>query len=118
MSDGNPLESEIAAALAAGEHDKAVTAAIRGYGPEVLGFLHAQERDEVRANEAFSQLCEDMWKGIGAFAGRSSFRTWMYTVARAAMNRVRRTTGRRKKRIRAMETWEDAAEMVRSQTAM
>jgi RNA polymerase sigma-70 factor (ECF subfamily) len=118
MDERDSLEREIADALAAGEHDNAVTTAIRGYGPEVLGFLCAHERDEARANEAFSQLCEDLWKGIGTFSGRSTFRTWMYTVARAAMARVRRSTGRREKRQRHMMTWEDAAAEVRSMTAM
>lgn len=117
-ADRAELEEKIRAALAAGDRDAAVTLALRGYGPEVLGFLCAQERDEARAHEAFAQLGEDLWQGVAAYAHRSSFRTWMYAVARAALHRTRRDAGRREKRLRPMAAWEEAAEQVRSATAV
>lgn len=101
------LEEEIRIALGA--------AAIRRYGPEVLGFLYAQEKHDTVVDDAFSQLCEDLWKGIASFEQRSSFRTWMYMVARAALHRTRRTTIRREKRQASLSTWEEAAVQVRSE---
>ncbi len=117
-AERSALEESIQARLLGGDPTGAVTAAIRGYGPEVLGFLYAQQRDDEGANEAFSQMCEDMWKGIDSFGQRSSFRTWMYAVARAALHRTRRTKGRREKRQASLSTWEEAAAQVRSATAM
>jgi RNA polymerase sigma-70 factor (ECF subfamily) len=117
-AERSALEESIQASLSAGDHASAVSAAIRGYGPEVLGFLYAQQRDEESANDAFSQTCEDLWKGVASFGQRSSFRTWMYAVARAALHRTRRTTGRREKRQASLSTWEEAAAQVRSATAM
>lgn len=118
IAERNAVEESIKARLEAGDSSGAVTAAIRAYGPEVLGFLYAQQRDEDTVNEVFSQTCEDIWKGIASFAQRSSFRTWMYAVARAALLRTRRSGGRRDKRRASLSTWEEAAAQVRSATAL
>ena len=56
-------------------------------------------RNEDDANDAFSQLCEDIWRGLGDFQHRSSFRTWAYTLARHAVHRYRRTDQRYRKRV-------------------
>jgi RNA polymerase sigma-70 factor, ECF subfamily len=110
------LERELAEACAAGEHERAATLALRGYGPEVLGFLVALGGQEQVAADAFSQLCEDLWRGLPDFAGRCSFRTWMYTLARHALLRGRRGDGRRERRQLPEEALERIAEQVRSQT--
>jgi RNA polymerase sigma-70 factor (ECF subfamily) len=81
-------EDEVARLLRAGEIDAATTVALRGYGPEVLGFLVAVSRNEADARDAFSELSEDLWRGLPRFAGNSSLRTWLYTIARRALWRV------------------------------
>src|SRR5262249_30606213 len=63
---------------------RAATQIIRGYGPEVLGFLSGIHGDPDEAADTFSQLCEDLWRGLPGFARRSSVRTWLYTLARHA----------------------------------
>ncbi|MFK7985492.1 MAG: RNA polymerase sigma factor [Sandaracinaceae bacterium] len=88
---GGP-ESEIQRALAADDLEAAATHAMRGYGPEVLGWLAATTGDLTLADEAFSQLAEDLWKSLGGYRGEASFRTWMYVLARNALHRVRRMT--------------------------
>lgn len=115
-SERTALEEEIGAALDAGDPERAITAAIRGYGPELLGFLCARQADEDRVHEAFSLLCEDLWKGIGGFQRRSSFRTWMYVVARGALSRCLRSDQRHGRRMMPLSRWGDAAEQVRSAT--
>jgi RNA polymerase sigma-70 factor, ECF subfamily len=90
------LESRIRERLAAGDRDGAVTLAIRGYGPEILGFLIGTSRSEDVAAEVFSQLCEDLWTGIASFRGESSLRTWAYVLARHAAERHRRDPYRRR----------------------
>jgi RNA polymerase sigma-70 factor (ECF subfamily) len=93
------LEREIAELCRSGNLERATTIAIEGFGPELLGFVLALLRNEDDAQDAFSQLCEDIWRGLGEFEHRSSFRTWAYTLARHAVHRLRRTDGRYRKRV-------------------
>jgi RNA polymerase sigma-70 factor (ECF subfamily) len=80
-------ESSLRTLIAAGRQEDATTLAIRVYGPELLAFLHSRLRDLQYAREAFAWLAEDLWRGMGAFEGRSSVRTWAYAIARNAAYR-------------------------------
>ncbi len=73
-----------------GELKEAATAAVEGFGPEILGLLVAIIRDEQLAGEVFAQFCEDLSTGLAGFGGGSSFRTWAYALARNAWLRLRR----------------------------
>jgi RNA polymerase sigma-70 factor (ECF subfamily) len=88
------LEAQLGALVTEGDHRRAATLAVRGYGPEVLGFLCALHRDHDEAADVFSQLCEDLWRGLPAFERRASFRTWLYVLARNASSRFFRTRSR------------------------
>lgn len=79
-----------------GDYGAAATLGLELYGPEILGFLHARDRDDADAGEAFAVFSEDMWRGLPGFSWRSSFRTWAYVVARRAYLRVRQDSYRRK----------------------
>ena len=70
----------------------------------VLGYLIATLDDRDDAAEVFSVLSEDLWRGIAAFGWRSSFRTWMYTLAPADSGSARpsRTTHVTQRRIKLM----------------
>jgi len=102
--------------MQAGDLGGAATAAVEGYGPEVLGFLVTLLRDENDATEVFSQTCEDLWTGLSRFEGRSSLRTWFYVLARHAASRFRRSPSRRPERRIAMSEATGIAEAVRSRT--
>jgi RNA polymerase sigma-70 factor (ECF subfamily) len=93
------LEGEIADLCQRGDLERATTVAIEGFGPELLGFVLALMRNEDDANDAFSQLCEDIWRGLAEFQHRASFRTWAYTLARHAVHRHHRTDSRYRKRV-------------------
>jgi len=99
-----------------GDLHGAATCAVEGFGPEVFGFLITVLRDEQDASEVFSQACEDMWRSIGHFEGRCTMRAWMYTLARHAAARFRRSPHRRPGRHLALSEISDVAERVRSQT--
>lgn len=71
---------------------------------------------EADADEAFSQACEDLWVGLPGFEWRASIRTWMYTVARNAAHRLRRSPNRRRRHVRASQVSE-MVERARSSTA-
>ena len=89
-NDHAALEDSIRASALAGRTEEAATRALRGYGPELFGFLVAMEKSEQDAMEIFSLLSEDLWRGLPGFAWRSSFRTWAYTLARNAAHRHRK----------------------------
>ena len=88
--DETRLEQRIRRHHERGELKEAATAAIEGFGPEILGFLKAVVRDERLAGEVFAQFCEDLWTGLAGFRWETRFRTWGYTLARNAWHRQRR----------------------------
>ncbi|MCH9686454.1 MAG: sigma-70 family RNA polymerase sigma factor [Deltaproteobacteria bacterium] len=96
------LENEIREHCDGERWGPAATAALKGYGPEILGYLSAMSRTETDAAEVFSIFCEDMWKGIPSFRWQSSFRTWSYTLARHALYRLSRDPHRRRDRNLAL----------------
>lgn len=113
------LEDRIRELCEAQQWGPAATVALRGYGPEVLGYLSAMCRTETDAAEVFSSFCEDLWKGLPRFRWQSSFRTWAYTLARHALYRMARDPRRRRERnVDLAESPEvlELAEQVRTTT--
>lgn len=84
------LEQRIGEALDAGDITAAATLGVRGYGPQILGYLAAILRERNLAEDAFSVFAEDLWKGLEGFRRGSSFRTWAYKLAYHAALRVLR----------------------------
>ena len=89
------LEQTIREACQRQDWQAAATHALRGYGPEVLGFLVGLESSEQRGREVFSTFCEDLWRGLPGFGWDCSLRTWLYCVARHACFREKRAERRR-----------------------
>jgi len=110
------VEGDIRALREAGDLRAAATRAIEAYGAEVMGFLVSYLRDVNDAADVFSQASEDLWAGLERFEGRSSVRTWFYTLARNAASRLRRSPHRRPGRNVPLSQAAEAAERVRSQT--
>jgi RNA polymerase sigma-70 factor, ECF subfamily len=106
------LEERIRGYCDAQQWGPAATVALRGYGPEVLGYLSAMCRTETDAAEVFSSFCEDLWKGLPGFRWQSSFRTWAYTLARHALYRIGRDPQRRRERNLALSESPEVFEMV------
>jgi RNA polymerase sigma-70 factor (ECF subfamily) len=97
--DRQRLEEEVRSLCGAGNHVGAATAVVRGYGPELLGFLTAIQRDPVDAEEAFAEVAEAIWLGLAAFTWQSTVRTWAYAIARNVSRLRQRTRARRGRRI-------------------
>jgi len=92
------LEETIRALHDAGAYDRAVTVALEGYGAEISRTQLTLVRGDVdRARDAYSQFCEDLWKGVEKFEWRSKFRTWMHTLARNAVFRQARDAYRKRR---------------------
>ncbi len=83
------VETRIAQALQGGDHERAAAEAIRGFGPEILGYLSRVLGSRDDASDAFSFFAEQLWRGMPGFAGRSSVRVWAYRVAWSAAVRLR-----------------------------
>ena len=84
--------------LDSGDLSGAATEALRGLGPQVLGYLTAVLRDEDDAHDVFSQFAEDLWKGLGGFRRESSVRTWAFRLAWHAASRYARDPYRKRGR--------------------
>jgi RNA polymerase sigma-70 factor (ECF subfamily) len=92
------LEGRISELLGAGDLHGAATEALRGLGPAIIRYLRSLLRDEADAGEAFSQFAENLWRGLPAFRGEASFRTWAYRLAWNAALDVRDGPWRRRGR--------------------
>lgn len=108
----NPIEERILAAIARGEAETAASEIIRGYGPQILGYLRRVLGSDGDAADAFSLFSEQVWRGIAGFAGRSSVRVWAYRVAWSAAMRVSEESWRqRRERLRTSMASRIAAEV-------
>lgn len=106
-------EQEVSDQLAAGNLTGATELALKAYGREIYGFLCTLERDDDLAADAFSQLAEDVWRGLSGFAWQCPLRTWMYTLARNASHRLHRGV----KRIQVpLSQAPELAQLTRTQT--
>jgi RNA polymerase sigma-70 factor, ECF subfamily len=88
--DPNPDEQAMRDACAAGDVDGATTAALRRYGPELLGFLVGVHGDYDAAREAFALFSEKLWRSMARFEWKCSLRTWCYRLVRNAAIDARR----------------------------
>jgi RNA polymerase sigma-70 factor, ECF subfamily len=91
-------EERVAEALGRRDYSAATTAALTGYGPEILGLLVALQRNHALAGDAFSLFAERLWASMERFEGNCSMRTWAYVIARRASHDVARAEGPRGKR--------------------
>lgn len=117
MAGREELEAEIRRRCEEGDWSSAATEALRGYGPEVLGFLHAA-LGEADARDAFSLWSESLWRGLPGLRWESSFRTWAYALARSAVGRLLRDPARRGRLVRLSQVPEalERAEPARTVT--
>lgn len=113
------LEADIRRLCLKQDFAGATTAALRGYGPEIYGFLLGFHKREDDAAEVFSLFSEKVWRGLPGFDWASSFRTWAYTIARNTSIRYRGTAVKRAKRFPGLPDGsflDEIAEGVRSGT--
>lgn len=113
----SPVEAQIRAASTAGDLDTATTLAIRQYGPELLGYLHAITRDHDLAHEVFAIACERLWAALPSFRWESSLRTWTYAIARRVLWKLDATPARRPGNCLPASMLDSVAEVQRTTTA-
>ena len=109
------IERATREAFDAGDLDRAVTIAIREYGPELYGFLVVASGDDDLAADAFSEACHHLWRDLPKFRWESSLRTWAYTIARRRLYAAREA--RRDRRVVPLSRASEIEAMVRTATA-
>jgi RNA polymerase sigma-70 factor, ECF subfamily len=92
-------EAELRRRFDAGDLDGAMARAVEAYGDELFGFLFGLVRDDDRAADLFGDVCERMWRGLPTFRWESSFRVWMYTIARNEFLRSGRRVNRQRREL-------------------
>jgi RNA polymerase sigma-70 factor (ECF subfamily) len=108
-------EESVRDALARGDLDGAASEAIRGFGPQILGYLTRVLGSPDDAADAFSLFSEQLWRGMRGFEGRSSVRVWAYRVAWTAAMRIAEDGWRRRReRLRTSMASRLAAEVLTS----
>lgn len=83
------LDARVRDLLAADDPAGAAVLALQALGPKILGYLRAVLRDEADAADAFSLFSEKLWRGMAAFRGEASVRTWAFKIAWNASLNVR-----------------------------
>jgi RNA polymerase sigma-70 factor (ECF subfamily) len=117
--DRDELERDILSCIGRRDLTGAATLVMRGYGPEIFGFLSARLRDESAACDAFSMFSEDLWRGLPKFGERSTVRVWAYALARHAAVRFQSSPHRKRERnvpLSAREVLSKLADRVRTDT--
>ncbi len=110
------LEAPLRAAAETGNWERAVTDALRLYGTELLSFLQAVAKNDDLAADAFAELSEDLWRGLPSFRWQSSLRSWLYTLARNALNQLRRDPRRRAERNIPLSVAPEVEDVLRTAT--
>jgi RNA polymerase sigma-70 factor (ECF subfamily) len=108
-SDRAAFERQLKVLRFAGELEGAATLAVSVYGPEVFGYLLSVLESRDDAAEVYTTFVEDLKRGLPAFRGRSSMRTWSYALARQAMCRYLRAPWRRREHLPSTRDPLDAA---------
>ena len=108
--DAAGWERDILDAVGAGEAARGAGILFRHLGPEIAGYLAASCRDGETAREAYARTQEATLRGLSAFDGRASLRTWLYVVARSQLVLVLRDDARRSRRLTPLDHHPEARE--------
>ncbi len=90
------VDERVRELLARGELDKALTVALKAYGPEVLGYLENVLGDPDDARDVLQKVAEDLWAWLPSYRG-GSLRAAAYRIAWHAAARFRREAWRRRR---------------------
>jgi RNA polymerase sigma factor (sigma-70 family) len=75
-------ESEFAAALASGDHRRALTILMTRHGDRVYRYALSLTGDHHHADEVRQQVFVEAYRDLETFAGRSPVRIWLFGIAR------------------------------------
>jgi RNA polymerase sigma-70 factor (ECF subfamily) len=95
--DTPALDARVRALLDQGDLAGAIDLAIRGVHARVIRYIRSVVRDEDLAGEAYSELAEDLCRGLPGFRWQASLLTWCFRLAHHACLRVKDDAWRRRR---------------------
>jgi RNA polymerase sigma-70 factor (ECF subfamily) len=102
----------------AGDLKRAATLVLERHSAAIARFLSVRLRSGTLADEAFSQFCEDLWRGLPGFRFTAPVRVWVWILARNAATRVASAGFRKRERlVEHEEAFAQVSEHVRTSTA-
>jgi RNA polymerase sigma factor (sigma-70 family) len=97
------VEATALAALREGDHHAALDVLMRGYGRVVYRYCRMMLGDGERAQDALQKTFVQAHASFGRFRGRSSLKTWLYSIARHRCLDEARARRRRERRETDLE---------------
>lgn len=67
---------------AEGDLAGAASLILEHHGPHIARFLASRLRTQSDAEDAFSQFCENLWRGLPDFRWQASMRVWLFILAK------------------------------------
>jgi RNA polymerase sigma-70 factor (ECF subfamily) len=89
QSGTTPFDAEVHELFLAGREREAADLLLTRLSPELRPFLHRLLGEVALADEALSNTCERLWRGLPKFRWECSLRSWSYIVARREASRCR-----------------------------
>jgi RNA polymerase sigma-70 factor (ECF subfamily) len=83
------FDAEVKGLVLADRQRQAADLLLTRLSPELRPFLHRLLGDVTLADEALSNTCERLWRGLSAFRWECSLRSWSYIIARREASRCR-----------------------------
>ncbi len=92
--DAGDPDADVARLVSAGDLAGALRLLMQRHGDAVYRFVRNALRDDARADDVHQRIFIEAYRDLPRFAGRSTFRTWLFAIARyrvidAAKVRVR-----------------------------
>jgi RNA polymerase sigma-70 factor (ECF subfamily) len=100
-----------------GRVEEAATRALKTYGTEIYALLASLHRPDRDADDVFSLFCEQLWRSLPRFEGRSTFRTWAYAIAWRVSSRYHLKEKARREVLASSEDFAALAKQIRTSTA-
>jgi RNA polymerase sigma-70 factor (ECF subfamily) len=75
-------DEEVLAALARGDRRTALALLIKAHGSVIHRYCHRILRSQALADDVHQSVFIQAFEDLGAFAGRSTFRSWLHSIAR------------------------------------
>ncbi len=111
MGQNDLLEQQARRALRNGSYDSAITALMKAYGNEIYRYCLNTLGSDADAQDTLQTTFVQAFEGLGKYAENSSFRTWLYSIARhRCLDRIKMDR-RRDARVEITDTPPELAEM-------
>ena len=90
-------------ALRRGDHRRALELLARTHGPRLGRLCFAMTGDQAEAEELTQEILIGAFRAMPSFEGRSSIRTWLYTIARRTCSKALQKRRRRRRLLAATD---------------